>query len=353
MGHGQRSRDLCLWKMTRLFVSMFAGMSVLLGCTPTPSSGPTTWPEGPPGYIKVFWQQGDGPRTLGPSNSSICGLIAVSGRFAGPGEWVLISIDANGNWVLNGASQQNSVSAEAACVLVSAFLQPNGMQWTNGSWTQAFTSYNNICFSPQGQIDSGEPQAPGEQGPGDTGSQSGGVPYNCPVNDQAGPLWGGDSVCYLTGFGGFHLASGESVAAEQFYKSGDPTWYLHDQAWDLGQFTWGGAACVEFFNLQASAPHVSLGVPEVFKPSHAWFYAGSGPLPVPIRIANKNNAFCVLSMVGGGFFGGGETIRISGIDTFGRQQLSGTSFQAGTRASAVCIYYDQVNPPNPGIEPFQ
>jgi hypothetical protein len=311
--------------MRRILLAL-AMLVVLFGCPPMmPSSGPVTWPDGPPGYFKASWHQGMGPVNLGtPANLFLCGLSAVSGRFAGPGEWVLVNVDSTGNWVLSGASQQNSVWAEATCVSVDAFLQPNGMQWSTGSWTRSFHSHTTIpCFAPDDY---------------------------CPVVDQATPLWGGDSVCYLTGFGGFHLGIGESAEAEQYYKYRDPTWYLDLQATDglypgvsplhEGQYTWGGAACVEFFNLQASEPYVSPGMPEVFK-------GGPG------RVANKNNAFCALSMAGGSFFGSGETVRISGIDVDGRQELSVSSSQGGTRASAVCIYYDQVNPPNPGIEPYQ
>jgi hypothetical protein len=320
------------------------------GCPPPqPSNGPITWPDGPPGYFKARWEQGQEPRTLVPAATSICGLSAVSGRFAGGREWVLVNVDSSGNWVLKGSSQQNSVSAEATCVSASAFLQPNGMQWTNGSWTRSFTAFNNICFGPAKPPD--DIGDPGDEVPPLGGG--GPVPYNCPVNDQATPLWSANSACYLTGFGGFHLASGESTSAEQFYKSGDPTWYLHNQGFDLGQLTWGGSACLAFSSLQATAPFVWPGMPVLYKPSHDWWYGGSGPLPPALRLANRNNAYCVLSRAGGGFFGGGESVSIQDIDSTGRQQLTGSSFQQGTRASAVCIYYNQINPPNPGIEPFQ
>jgi hypothetical protein len=152
-------------------------------------------------------------------------------------------------------------------------------------------------------------------------------------------MWGSDAVCFLTGFGGFHTGKGETVSAEQYYESGNPTWFLHNQSFDLGKLSYGAATCIKFKNLHASEPYTQPGMPVYYKPTHPWpSYGEAGPLPDPIRLANKYNAFCALGMIGGGFYGSGDSVAISNVDATGRQQLSGTLPQSGKQVSATCLY---------------
>jgi len=350
----------CLLMMLTLFSWQDCGTS-------KPSSGPITWPDGPPGYFKSRWHQGGQPLNLAPANNFLCGLSAVSGRFAGGGEWVLINVDSNGNWVLNGASQQNGVWAEATCVAINAFLQPGGMQWSNGSWTLWFSSgiSNTICTSPTTGVDPGEtpdPSGGGTPDPLQPGSGEGGVPYYCPVYYWHNPTnWSTDSVCYLTGFGGFHLAGGEGTAAELapwLYGQVNPNWVLQDQATDLGQTTFGGAACVRFMNIpQTQANSTSNAYPETYGPVYSTvgmpvvYSAGANFGTQPAPLANKNKAFCVLSDVSGGFFGSGESVAITDSDSNGGQMLVVKAQQNVNTAFANCIYYNQNNPPGPNALP--
>ena len=60
------------------------------------------------------WFQGQGPVDLGPANDRVCFLTGVGGRFVGGGEYVQTTI-RNGEWFLEGGSQQTGVNARAMC----------------------------------------------------------------------------------------------------------------------------------------------------------------------------------------------------------------------------------------------
>ena len=369
---------------------------VLAGCLTSPSLGSAQ--VGLPGwnppsphwrvipnlqYITGHWDQGQGVVTLASAHSFFCGLTGVRGRFAGPGEWVFINIDANDNWILTGSSQQSGVSADATCVNISAFRRPNGMEWMWGSWANSFTSFisNNTCWSNDAPPDTGfEPFEAPDVGSPDTedifsSGVGGPIPYKCRVYTQATDMgWGPDSVCYLTGFGGFHLSAsdndyyqdGEGVAAlldtNQFGQV-NPHWVLLKAAWDMGKLSWGGATCIRFPNLPQTASNSTTfaydnagevdstigGIPVVYVATTSYLVYQQP------RLANKNDAFCVLSDIRGGFTGADESVSIQPWDNSGRQYLSATGYYnpVGPTVSATCIYYNQINPPDPAKEPFQ
>jgi hypothetical protein len=336
-----------------------------------------------PNQVDFTWNQGDPPLTLEPANSFVCGLTAVRGRFAGWGEWVLVDVDGNGNWTLSGSSYQTGVSARASCVNTSAFRTSGGLQYSWGSWSQDFTSYttSNTCyanvpppddFAEPMDIGDGSvpPDAPDPPDVADISGNGGPIPYYCRDYEQdAQTGWGTDSVCYLSGFGGYHLSDPYNQNAEgatatmspAFYGDVNPKWILDTFAWDLGRDSIGGAACVQFQNLpQTAANSQSSAYPNI-----GTIYSTVGMPVVYVagtnysvyqqpRLANRNDAFCVLSDVFGTFLSGNESVSIDRLDAQGRQQLTvAAGPNIGPTAYATCIYYDQVTPPNPSIEPFQ
>jgi hypothetical protein len=176
--------------------------------------------------------------------------------------------------------------------------------------------------------------------------------------------------------GGFHLPTDISENVEGVtavpgvgrYGLINPLWVLNTAAWNLGKLSWGGAACLGFTNLPWTAARSSSAAYPGTGGQSVGFSLGGG-MPVvyvngtlysdqdynPARLANKGNAFCVLSDVRGGFLGAGDSVAIKDFDSQGRQYLSvrAATGDLGATAFATCIYYDQINPPDPAVEPFQ
>jgi hypothetical protein len=333
-----------------------------------------------PHEVDYTWNPGDVPLTLAPASTHICGLTGVRGKFASADDRVSVDVDSNGYWVLWGPTSPSSVSARASCVNLSAFITPAGVQSSNATWTQDFRSYvtDKTCYSNDNPPDDAfDPpdylkDINLDQPDIDPNAQTGGpFPYHCrayAADVETG--WGTDAVCFLTAFGGYHLSdpqrqSGEGATASlapSRYGVVNPLWVLDTFAGDLGQISTGGAACLRFpgipttsTNWQSGAyPLIgtvesTVGMPVVYVAAADALGYSSPPL------AKRDDAFCVLSELRGSFMSTNESVSIDVIDSAGHQALSANAgpWIWGPTVYATCIYYNQVAPPDPTVEPFQ
>jgi hypothetical protein len=187
-----------------------------------------------------------------------------------------------------------------------------------------------------------------------------------------------NSVCYLTGFGGNHTpmvptyGNGEEALVSMI-RGSETHWFLDSIAWDMGQPTFGAAACVTFQNLPFMKTTYTGSISPTPNNQDTTMYPTTfgdvGSIyPIPIvystgadaqsypspRLANLNDAFCILNDIRGGFLGARDSAAIQEIGTTGQQQLTVTAGDGGgATAFATCIYYNQVNPPDPFTEPNQ
>ncbi len=124
------------------------------------------------------WVQGQAPRVMTPTSSSVCVLTGVSGKLEGDKELVRV-VPRDGVWVLEGTSNQAGVGGRAVCYRASDF-QSGFVGFSDPS--QDKHAWWNSCTWPW---------ACGGQGP-NFGS----------CRFESGPLWSTDSTAVLNGVGG-------------------------------------------------------------------------------------------------------------------------------------------------------
>ena len=93
------------------------------------------------------WDQGMNPVTMTPYASSICFLVRVKGHFEGAGEAVQI-YKSDGYWKLKGRSQQQGISASAACMTgITTERYTATKSWFQGaSATELAPEAEHTCF---------------------------------------------------------------------------------------------------------------------------------------------------------------------------------------------------------------
>jgi hypothetical protein len=128
---------------------------------------------------------------------------------------------------------------------------------------------------------------------------------------------GRDGFGYLSAISGGLRGEGEAV---RIGLGQDGWWYL------------SGKSVVPFQAMAAIVPWpTGRQRPEVT--SHTWRRGDP-----PVKMIHKNQGFCVLSGIGGGFFGGGERVEIAlGVDDY--WYLRGSSAQASTFAEAIAVRF--------------
>nr|WP_246357527.1 M12 family metallopeptidase [Pyxidicoccus fallax] len=90
------------------------------------------------------WAQGTNSVNMGPIADRFCFLTAMSGAFAGYGEYISVS-QSNGNWHLSGGSLQVGVSGGAACR--SSSKVTSEYSWSQGQLpTNLGSATGRVCF---------------------------------------------------------------------------------------------------------------------------------------------------------------------------------------------------------------
>jgi hypothetical protein len=230
------------------------------------------------GHVTVMW----------PVSEGMCFITGMMGDFQGTGENIHIELD-NGYWVLNGASQQNSVTAWATC---QAWSDLGGYGYGTQEWfVEAYGG--NGC------------------GIGACGSTY--------WNQQA-TLWNNVNFCSLSYISG-NMNNGYSWMDTWFDGT---NWNLENSENATQAYMWSGATCMG----------LKLSHPMAFTGQYSW---SAGQQPVALLPVSE--AVCALTEVQGGFRGNGEQVQISNFG--GTWYLWGTSAQSGTGARASCVYLHQ------------
>ena len=103
---------------------------------------------------QVFtWNQGNNPTSMISTNTGVCFLTSIQGKFEGSGEKVGVYVQ-NNQWFLGGTSNQFGVSGAATCVLwnellVSAYSIYGPYTWAQGqqkTFLNGFAEGSGFCF---------------------------------------------------------------------------------------------------------------------------------------------------------------------------------------------------------------
>ncbi len=274
-------------------------LAPLFGCAVDPSGTPGAEAKDAPekvaatsealtiGYYE--WDQNLGHVTvMWPVTQGMCFLTGVGGDFQGTGENVHIELD-NGYWVLTGASQQNSVTANAVC---QAWSDLGGYGYGTQGWYAESYGGNSCTWG-----------------------------IACAPNDFTGSatLWNAVNFCSLS------YVSGNMTGGSWMETWFDGTnWQLGDYESATGSYMWSGALCMG----------LKLSHNIAFTGEYGWW---GGQAPVPMLPVSQG--VCALTEVQGGFRGGGEKVEI--LNLGGTWYLWGASQQANTGARARCVYLNQ------------
>jgi hypothetical protein len=251
------------------------------------------------GIIGKTWVQGELDKPLVSASTHICGLHRVQGKFEGFGEIVAVYVHPDGNWHINGASQQNGVAATAWCVDRACFARPQG-EWFNGAY----------------HVQSDIPP-----------------PRDCDLfaGHSTATTGQGDSTTIITGVGGKLIGRGESLAVFQNPDGGGLSKLI-------------GSEC------SGSIDGYAYGYWAGFRnvPARFWndfeFTVDSAFGPRNLTLAPANQAFCHLTHISGNFRGAGEWVDLSpdsnNVWQFRSQGLSSPSSQRPL-ARARCYLYNQ------------
>jgi hypothetical protein len=254
---------------------------------------PDAAPQAVAGVQTYFWHQSFiRPVRMIRSNSGICFLTQVRGRFRGAGEKVTI-VNRDGYWWLEGESKQAGVAAQATCVPFSAIRHSHTLRYSVKPafvWARA-----NEC-----------PPI---------------LPCDSWAQHQV-PLGSPSDFCYLTGMGGHFRGGGEWVAIVN--RNG--TLVLVVETIVDGGYIRAEAGCISLIR----NPNQRVSAPRIWE-------RGSGP----VSLVGTDAAFCGLIGVQGRYQS--ERDRVEIFTTGNSRYLYGyTDSDKANLARAHCYYYDQL-----------
>jgi hypothetical protein len=259
------------------------------------------------GVYTYVWSQGQGPVTMKPVGQSMCVLTAVKGAFRGGGEYVSVD-DVNGNWTLEGRSQQSGVLARATCVDFTLFWNggTSGINYSIGDYNVSFTS-----------------------------------PHGSNGYNEEILMWGSDSACWINGAGGLlnTMNNYVNIQGEPLQNNANSLWLKTGEV----AYMQGASACESFFGLSA---------PKYVGNSQYWTnYDSLKGVQKPLNVNINTGGICYLTEVGGDYATSLDSISI-GIDGYGNQYLYGYAQNIGPNypnlaespvAYAACLSYAQHN----------
>jgi hypothetical protein len=274
---------------TSLLLSLALSLVVCGGVAPTASAGelfhfPPIWLPPSPNVTTYYWDQYINHEVpMIPVSEGVCALTGITGRFRGGGEAAYI-YNNNGTWTLTGRSQQNGVSARAACVTFGSFYNQSGVNYmTSPALIKGAQFYD---------------------------------------------MWGADAYCYLTDVGGLYDGSSELSAVVQWNNT-TGGWYQEC----------GGTSCESAAGCLSFTGHPSMKRTNTLYPYN--YYAGSPAIQLP----NQSDAFCTFEWFGGRFESASEHLDIERRSD-GTQWINGGTSNGSwggdePHAMVACIYYNQ------------